>query len=174
MAMKILICTFAMNMKRIVTKIGDIFCVEIGDGYKCFFQYIANDMTMLNSSVIRVFSKHYPIEYVPVFDEIVKDEVSFYAHTILRFGIVYNAWYKVGKHKDIGNTNEISFRLFDENNFSQIEKSYTWSIWKINQKSQFIGELNEKYKKYDLGFVFSYDNIVSKIATGKFLLKHIE
>jgi hypothetical protein len=34
--------------------------------------------------------------------------------------------------------------------------------------------MNEKYEKYDLGFVFSYDNIVSKIATGRFLLKHIE
>ena len=26
--------------KRIVTKIGDVFCVEIGNEYKCFFQYI--------------------------------------------------------------------------------------------------------------------------------------
>ena len=160
--------------KRVVTKIGDIFCVEIGGDYKCYFQYVANDITVLNSSVIRVFSKHYPIEYVPVFDEIVSDKVYFYAHTILRYGIVYNAWYKVGSHKDVGNTNEIGFRLFDELDFSQIEKSYSWSIWKINQKSQFVGEMNEKYKDYDLGFVFSYDNIISKIATGKFLLKHIE
>lgn len=111
---------------------------------------------------------------MPVFDEIVSDKVYFYAHTILRYGIVYNAWYKVGSHKDVGNTNEIGFRLFDELDFSQIEKSYSWSIWKINQKSQFVGEMNEKYKDYDLGFVFSYDNIISKIATGKFLLKHIE
>ena len=160
--------------RRVVTKIGDIFCIEIWGDYKCYFQYVANDITVLNSSVIRVFSKHYPIEYVPVFDEIVSDKVYFYAHTILRYGIVYNAWYKVGSHKDVGNTNEIGFRLFDELDFSQIEKSYSWSIWKINQKSQFVGEMNEKYKDYDLGFVFSYDNIISKIATGKFLLKHIE
>ena len=26
--------------KRIVTKMGDIFCVEIDNGYKRFFQYI--------------------------------------------------------------------------------------------------------------------------------------
>ena len=41
--------------KRIVTKIGYVFCVEIDNKYKCFFQYVANDMTQLNSSVIRVF-----------------------------------------------------------------------------------------------------------------------
>ena len=54
--------------KRIITKIGDIFCVEVDNEYKCYFQYVANDMTVLNSSVIRVFSKHYPMDYVPVFD----------------------------------------------------------------------------------------------------------
>lgn len=38
--------------KRIVTKIGDVFCIEIDGKYKCFFQYIANDLEQLNSSVI--------------------------------------------------------------------------------------------------------------------------
>jgi hypothetical protein len=32
--------------KRIVTKIGDVFCVEVDNDYKCFFQYVANDMTV--------------------------------------------------------------------------------------------------------------------------------
>ena len=31
--------------KRIITKIGDIFCVEVDNDYKCYFQYVANDMT---------------------------------------------------------------------------------------------------------------------------------
>ena len=57
---------------------------------------------MLNSSVIRVFKTHYPMDHKPVCDEIVKDEVEFYAHTVLRAGIVNNAWYKVGKSKDLG------------------------------------------------------------------------
>ena len=76
--------TFDMA-KRVTTKTGDLFCVEVDNDYKCHFQYVANDMTVLNSSVIRVFSKHYPIDYVPVFDDIVKDKVYFYAHTILRY-----------------------------------------------------------------------------------------
>ena len=158
--------------KRIITKIGDIFCVEVDNDYKCYFQYIANDMTVLNSSVIRVFLKHYPMDYVPVFDDIVKDEVYFYAHTILRFGILYNAWYKVGKHPDVGNPDEIMFRWTYD--VGPIKKSYEWHFWKINQEPQFIGEMREEYVNYDLGIVFTYDDIVSKIKTGKFLLIHID
>ena len=160
--------------KRIVTKIGDIFCVEIGDGYKCYFQYVANDTTVLNSSVIRVFSKHYPIEYVPVFDEIVNDEVYFYAHTSLRFGIVYNAWYKVGRHQNIGNPEAICFRWVSEIDTSGITKSYNWSIWKINQEQEFIGKISQEHAHIDWGVVLSYKDIVNKIKTGKFLLKNIE
>lgn len=88
--------------KRIVTKMGDIFCVEIDNGYKRFFQYIINDIEALNSSVIRVFKTHYPMDYRPIMEEIVMDEVEFYAHTVLRAGIVYGAWYKVGNSKEIG------------------------------------------------------------------------
>ena len=160
--------------KRIITKIGDIFCVEVDNSYKCYFQYVANDMTVLNSSVIRVFVRHYPIDYIPVFDDIVNDEVNFYAHTILRFGILYNAWYKVGKHSNIGNPDEIYFRWFSDIDFSEIKKSYNWSIWKINKEREFIGEMREEYVHIDLGIVFSYNNIVSKIKTGEFILKHID
>ena len=88
--------------KRIVTKIGDVFCAEIDDQYKRYFQYVVDDMEQLNSSVIRVFKRHYPMDDEPMIDDIVKDEVEFYAHTVLKFGILYNVWYKVGKSKDIG------------------------------------------------------------------------
>ena len=159
-------------VKRIVTKIGNIFCAEIDGQYKCYFQYIANDMTELNSSVIRVFKTHYPMEYVPVFDDIVKDEVYFYAHTILRYGIMYNAWYKVGKHADVGNTEDIWFRFHES--VGPVSKSYQWFIWKINQEMIFIGEMKDEYAHYDLGVVFSYDNIVNKIAKGEFLLRHVD
>jgi hypothetical protein len=44
--------------KRIVIKFGDIFVIKF-DEYQKYFQYIANDMTMLNSRVIRTFKKNY-------------------------------------------------------------------------------------------------------------------
>ena len=34
--------------------------------------------------------------------------------------------------------------------------------------------MREKYAHFDLGIVFSYRDIVSKIKTGKFILKHID
>ena len=160
--------------KRIITKIGDIFCVEVDNDYKCYFQYVANDMTVLNSSVIRVFAKHYPMDYVPVFEEIVKGDVYFYAHAILRFGILYNAWYKVGKHPDLGYPEEITFRMYNDIGNWNRSKSYNWVKWKINQEQEFIGEMSEEYANIDLGIVFSYLDIVNKIKTGKYLLRHVD
>ena len=29
--------------KRVVNKIGDVFCVEFGNGFKGYFQHVAND-----------------------------------------------------------------------------------------------------------------------------------
>ena len=142
--------------KRIITKIGDIFCVEVDNDYKCYFQY------------------DYSIDYEPVFEDIVKDEVYFYAHTILRFGILYNAWYKVGKHPDIGNPDEITFRMYNDIGNWNRSKSYNWVIWKINQKQEFIGEMREKYASIDLGIVLTYKDIVSKITTGSYILKHVD
>ena len=77
--------------KGIVTRIGDVFCIEVDHNYKCYFQYIAKDMEFLNSSTIRVFKTKYPLEYEPVIDEIVDDEVAFYSYTVLRWGI-RNQW----------------------------------------------------------------------------------
>ena len=88
--------------KRIVTRIGDIFCTEIDGEYKCYFQYIEKDLSQLNSSVIRAFKRRYPIDATPIIEEIVNDDILFYAHTVLRAGIDYNAWYKVGKYKELG------------------------------------------------------------------------
>ncbi len=65
--------------KRIVTKIGDIFSVTLDNGNLRFFQYIANDWTDLNSSVIRVFKKEYPRGYELNPEEVVSDDVDFYA-----------------------------------------------------------------------------------------------
>ncbi len=73
--------------KRIVTRIGNIFCVEIDKQYKKFFQYVANAMSQLNSSVIRAFKRKYPIEWKPDMAVIVDDDVEFYAHTVLSAGI---------------------------------------------------------------------------------------
>ena len=161
-------------VKRIVTKIGYVYCVEIDNEYKVFFQYVAKDMSQLYSPVIRVFKKHYPMDYVPNMDEIVKDQVDFYAHTFLRFGIFENAWYKVGKHSDLGDVENIGFRWFSEGHIDKMTKSYKWYVWKINQEFQHVGEMTKKYKHLDIGVVIPYFFIVGKIKTGKYKFKILD
>ena len=73
--------------KRIVTKIGNVFCVQISPQEKKYFQYIANDMLQLNSSVIRVFERTYPTDQEPKLTDVVQGKVEFYAHTVLSWGI---------------------------------------------------------------------------------------
>ena len=147
-----------MTEKLIIRK-GDIFCVEVENEYKCFFQYIERDRTQLGSFVIRVFKTRYPITYEPVIEEIVKDDVSFYAHTlVLRLGALEKVWTKVGKSKDVGDTDNIFFRMYD----------LKWYVWKINEKYYYIDELTDEIKEYDFGWVFTYKEIVKKIKTGNY------
>ena len=163
-----------MKKKRIVTQIGNIFCVQLDNKRMRFFQYVAKDMTQLNSSVIRVFKRDYASDSTPEINVIVSDCIDFYAHTVLRVGIERGAWCKVGTSTDIGNPDNIMFRWFDEMDFSGITKSFNWYVWKINKPETFIGEMEESYKKYDLGMVYSYKNIVARIRTGKYLTRDID
>ena len=143
--------------KRVYVRLGDIFCVE-ADDFKCYFQYITRDKSQLNSQVIRVFKQHYPLDYIPNMDEIVNGKIEFYAHTILQAGLHFNAWYKIGSHKQVGNINNIMFRWFSDGCFSHIIKSYKWYIWKINEPSVFVGEMTDEYRTFDLGLIFSYES----------------
>ena len=169
--------------KRIVTKIGDIFCVEFDGKFKCYFQYIANDLSQLNSSVIRAFKRRYPIDYKPLFDEVVKDEVLFYAHTVLRAGIQFEAWYKVGKSTELG-ADEISKVIFGYtldtksnldpnsnwdplNGIEMVDPLTNWFIWHINGPFTNIGKLPDKYRDIvEVGAIMSYTRIVQRIKYG--------
>ena len=152
--------------KRIVTKVGDVFCVEIDNEYKRYFQYIVSDMTQLNSSVIRAFKKHYPMDYIANPEEIVQDEVDFYAHTVLRAGIVYEAWYKVGKSNNVGDYSHVVFRV--DGNLDRVEVSYNWYVWHINKPEKKVGKLPSKYYDAELGSVKPYNEIVSRLKLGHY------
>ena len=163
--------------KRIVTKVGNVFCVEIDNEYKCFFQYIEKDILQLGSSVIRAFKTRYPMDYKPVIEDIVKDEILFYAHTILRVGIEYGAWYKVGKSKELGlsGLNNVMFGdVFNYKatpNLQLIEVDYleNWTIWKVNEERINIGVLpTEYYEIIEEGGVVPYDEVVTRFRIGYF------
>ncbi len=162
--------------KRIVTKIGDVFCVEFQDGTKGYFQYIANDRTQLTSSVIRVFKTHYPIDMKISMDEIVKDEVAFYMHTILRAGIADNAWYKVGKSQKLGvdQLKKVIFSqtqecLVDSLKFIPVDPLTNWFIWHINEEINNIGVLPEYlHSIVEFGQIIHYSQIVIRMKYGYF------
>jgi len=161
--------------KRIVTKIGDVFCAEIDGEFKAYFQYVANDLTQLNSSVIRVFKKRYPMDYVPVIEEIVKDEVLFYAHTVLRWGIEYNAWYKVGKSLNIGEEDlkNVFFCMtqsthynFSTHEITNVDPLENWFIWRIGHELKGVGRLPMKY--IDKVYISSVMNFASILECAKY------
>lgn len=160
--------------KRIVTKIGNVFCAEIDGRYKCFFQYIMNDITQLNSSVIRVFKRRYPIDYKPDMEEIVNDEVLFYAHTILRVGIEFGAWYKVGKSMNLGEEKcrKVLFgythdTIFDESDHAH--KILHWMVWHIGEEFVRIKDLPKiYYNDFEDGAIFTFMDIIERIKYGFF------
>ena len=167
--------------KRIVTKIGNVFCAEFED-FKCYFQYIANDLTQLNSSVIRVFRRHYPLDYNPVIDDIVKDDIQFYAHTILRRGIELGGWYKVGKSAEIGEAelSEVVFGYTIDHTFinlkiNEVDPLTNWHIWHVNGEFTCVGKLPEKYHSVlELGDVFHFESIRFRMKYGYYLSFSIE
>ena len=53
-------------------------------------------------------------------------------------------------------------------------KSYRWYVWKINQEFQHIGEMKKKYRHLDIGVVFPYLQIVTKIKTGEYTYKILD
>lgn len=163
--------------KRIMTKIGDVFCVEV-DGNKRFFQYICNDLSCMNSTVIRVFRTVYPGSYKPDIEEIVKDEVDFHAHTILKVGIELGVCYKVGKSRDVlGETfGCIPFVIMLEKD--DVRKNY-WEltfedflirIWNLNEHIEtYTNVPNDLMYRLEIGSVLPMPWIAERLRTGYYI-----
>ena len=162
--------------KRLVAKIGDVFCVELGNGTKGYFQYVANDLSDLNSHVICAFKTHYPIETEVKIDNIVNDEIDFYAHTVLHVGFRENKWYKVGNSRYI-NLEKISHLIFcnaDEfdiksDTFEIVDTNplSNWFIWRISLEPTSVGKLPKNFvDKVEIGSVFPYSDIIDRMRRG--------
>ena len=155
------------------TKIGDVFSVKISEQHKKYFQYISNDLTQLNSDVIRAFKKVYPIKEMPDVSEIIKDEVEFYAHCATIFGIKFKLWEKIDNISDVGEIGHILFRGSSDSAHKvgqeRIKISYKWYVWKINDKDfTVVGKLEGENRKAELGVVVNPHDIVARMQTGKY------
>lgn len=176
--------------KRIVTKIGNVFCVRVDDRQKQYFQYIANDMTQLNSSVIRVFETRYPLDAKPKLTDVVQDRVWFYAHTILSVGIRLDYWEKVGKVPYEETILDALFLTWVDDvmvKICQFPADKRWRTWHINDPDfTYVDnqaftltdtDLTANYpeykdEKYLLdGMVIAAKEIVHRIRTGRYTYK---
>ncbi len=124
-------------MARVMTKIGDIFSVRIDQLTIKYFQYVGNDLTQLNSEVIRVFKTRYDINLTHDFSEVIKTDIDFYAHCVIKWGIKRKLWQKAGHSEDVGEvdiyfrgTNDYGRKIGDE----PVRKSENWYVWKINDE----------------------------------------
>jgi hypothetical protein len=148
---------------------------------KKYFQYVANDLTMLNSSVIRAFKTAYPIDANPDLSEVVTGEVEFYAHCVIRWGLEMGLWEKVGNVTDVGRVEEALFATPPQSPIPDIppalervrleleKASRNWRVWRINDPDfTYVGELRGENRKAEIGGVMPPDAIIYRMRTGKY------
>jgi hypothetical protein len=163
-------------MARANTKIGDVFSVKLNESSIKFFQYIANDLTQLNSDVIRAFTTEYALGTQPDLLDIVNDEVGFYAHCVTKFGIKMELWKMVGNIQEIGDLN-IIFRESDDYGHKVGEEPITisknWYVWKIND-AEFtkVGKLEGVNQKAYVGLVFNPIGILELLKGNKYPINY--
>lgn len=165
-------------MARANTKIGDVFSVKIDESSKKYFQYVVSDLTQLNSDVIRVFTKKYPIDFNPDLSEIVSGEVEFYAHCVTKLGLKMNLWESIGSTAEIGNISQILFR--DTNDYGSrvgeepIRVSQNWYVWKVNEPFKDVGKLEGDNRKAYIGIVINPLGIIELLKGNKYPINYPE
>ena len=159
--------------KRITTRIGDIFFVTLDNGNKKYFQYIANDLTQLNSDVIRSFKKEYSTNEQVDYKQMLSEDIDFHAHTMINIGVKQALFHKEGRFDVFPEIANIVFRgTLDYGktiNEETIKISNNWRIWRINDDDfTYIGKLTGENRKSEIGIVMPPFAIVERIKTGKF------
>ncbi len=152
-------------MSRI--KEGDLFEVQLDNNKKGYFQFVALDQTQLNSEVIRVFKSRYDISDKVEFDMITSDEIQFYIHTTIKFGIKQNLWTKVGNVQLEEDFTLPYFRESGDYGDPSVKISKDWYVWQVNEEMIPVGSLNDEQKKYDIGYIGTIYQIPEIMNTGK-------
>lgn len=160
-------------MKRTNTKIGDVFSAKLDNNSKKYFQYIANDLTQLNSDVIRGFKKEYAIDSNPDLSEIINDEINFYAHCNTKLGVKMGLWDKVGNITEVGLVKKILFKgagdYARKAGEEPIKTSKQWYVWRVNDEEfTQIGELYGEYKNANIGLVINPNGVIELLKGNKY------
>jgi hypothetical protein len=104
--------------------------------------------------------------------EIVKSEMAFYAHCVIKWGVKINLWKKIGNVKDVGTVN-VYFRGSSDSGRKvgeePIKVSERWYVWRINdERFTPVGRLPEKYQSAEIGMIVSPKDIVDLLTTDEY------
>ena len=158
-------------MIRTNTKIGDIFAARLGGNRKKYFQYVANDLSQLNSDVIRALKQEYADDDDPDLAEVVRGEVQFYAHCVTKWGVKMGLWERVGSVPDVGGL-EIVFRRTSDYgrrpDEDPVRISDNWYVWAINGEHRHVGRLNEETRRAYVGLVINPYGIIELLKGNKY------
>lgn len=154
-------------MKKPSNTIGSIYQIKLNGNKKAFFHYLLKDKTMLGGQLIKVFAKIYDVSEQPTLQEIGKDEVSFYAHVFLGFGLGMNLWEKIGRLPVNFHPKQVLFKAAIEPGNTP-EVSYNWKVWYANERWRDPQDLQE-LKSAEYGPVMPPQSIIDRIETGKYL-----
>ena len=159
-------------MTRVIVKKGDIFFAKVGENKNKFFQYVADDERQLDSNVIRVYKKTYEEDQTPGLTEIIKDDIEFYAHGLIKLGIQFGHWTKAGNIKEVGEINVIFRDTYDfgrSEGGEPIVISKKWVVWKINDPEfTRVSELVGENRNAEIGLVMNPKSIVYRMQTGHY------
>ncbi len=157
---------------RILTLIGDIYEVKLGDNQLAYFQFLGKDIAQLQSDVIRVFNGRYTQR--PCVDNLICEKVECYLHTFIKLGVKMGSWIKVGHSDNIG-SKDVWFRSSSDYGKypGKTIVSDNWTIWSLNDAIRvFVGKLPEKYYTADIGLLDPPPLVIQRIVTGKEVSEH--
>ena len=167
---RILVEIWDMKMAlRVRLKFGDVFEVALAEGRVGYVQYVADDMSMLDSYVIRVFEGEEDPTQPPQISDIVLRKVSFYAHVFLKLCVKYGQWKKLGNAPAPDRVDVLFRGCWDLGN-PEIKISHRWYVWRINEPFRDIGALTPRYQDAEIGSVLPPQSIVERMQTGTYVL----
>ena len=148
------------------TKVGDIFEFVINSDEKRYLQYIISDMSQLNSDVVRVFKRKYPLTEKPSLQIILEDDILCYFHCDSKAGIIKNKWSLYGNDPNVGVIKNVFFRTPLNPKNMHDPTTVGWIVWPINGEKKYIELLNNEQKLYGLGYIFPVDLVHQLIVEG--------
>ena len=82
--------------------------------------------------MIRAFRDSYPLDASPDLLDVVRGNVDFYAHVVLKWGIQMKLWEKVGNVPFTGKL-EALFRASNDYGNPAVKVSHNWRVWKVGE-----------------------------------------